>query len=110
MRTRIINKPSDVSAFLGIATGKQARAKAAAAIAVEKARADAALLLETAKRDTLTLQLAQAKAGFDPVKDAAAAEITKTEITASSTNNLYYVIGAIVVVVMIGLYFITKKN
>lgn len=110
MKNRTINKPSEESAFLGIGVGKQATARANAAIAVEKAKTDAALALEIAKRDTLTLQLAQAKAGFDPVKDAAAADLKNTEVTTAASNTIYYVIAAIVVVVMIALYFITKKK
>lgn len=101
---RPIVRPTDTAKFLGIATGKQARARSQAEIDRIKAETEAALKLEQAKRDTLTLQLEQAKAGFTPEKDAQAAEIQKTKIAATSENMIYYVIGAVALIALLFLF------
>ena len=105
-----LKQDPNVSAFLGIGTGKRIRAKA-----------EAARILEEERRKTLSLQMEQAKAGFDPEKDKAAAAIkleetkaaaaiTQTNTDAGVSSTLYYVIGGIVIAVMVGLYFITRKS
>lgn len=104
----IIRRPK-TAAFLGIAEGKQARAKADAQIALINAQAAADAAKAKAERDTLTLQLAQAQAGFTPDKDKAAANLKLAQTAAVSENTIYYVLAAVVVAVLVGIYFIKKR-
>lgn len=102
---RPIKRPDNTANFLGIGVGKKAKAKAQAEIDRIKAETEAALKLEQAKRDTLTLQLEQAKAGFTPEKDAQAAEIQKTKIAATSENMVYYILGAVALIALFVMFY-----
>ncbi len=109
MRRPII-QPSNTSPFLGIGVGKKAKAEAQAKIDIINAQAAADERAAKLAADSLALKLAQAQAGFNPEADAAAAEIQKTQVEASSTNTMYYIIGFVVVAVMAAVYFISKKK
>lgn len=82
--------PAPVSKFLGIGEG---RAKTAAA--------NAQIAIESAKRETAMAEALAANAGYNAVKEKAAAE---------SNNTIYYIIGGIVLILMVSLYFIIKAR
>jgi len=102
------NSDPSVSPFLGIGEGKAKAAKAAAAIA-----------LESSKRETMMQEQLAALAGSNLAAQKAAAESAviaakagaeTSVISADSGTNLYLIIGGIVVVLMVGLYFILKAR
>ena len=96
VQARIKEADPNTSGFLGILEGnaraKTAAANAAAAVAVEKER-----------QNTLALEALAASKGYDPAGDAAKAE------TAGSKTTMYIVIG-VVLILMVGLYFIVKTR
>jgi hypothetical protein len=110
MRQQIINRPTDFSPFLGIATGKR-----------KKAKAEAAAKIEEEKRKTLSLQIEAAKAGYvapevkveqtkaEVEKAKTDAELTTAQTAAQSSNTLYYVIGGVLVAVIVALILIKRK-
>lgn len=98
MRKRPINNNPDESGFLGILQGKK-----------RKAAAEARVKEEEAKRATLLLQLEAARQGFNPEKQAADSAIKLEETKQKSEITLYVIIGVIVAVVMVALYFIKRK-
>lgn len=91
IQAREKEKDPNTSGFLGIGEGKVARAKGDAAVAIEEA-----------KRQTLITQANLAAAGYNPEADAAAAE-------AKSNNVTMYIIIAVVLILMVGLFFILRK-
>lgn len=104
MNRRQIIQPNNISPIFGIFEGKRKRAKAEAAVLLRNQKAEQ-------ERLALAAKVEAEKAGYktDEIKQAEAAAAS-TAIEAASSNTLYYILGAIVVVVMIGLYFITKKR
>lgn len=104
MRRQIIN--SDTSPFLGIGVGKKAKAKAQAKIDIINAQAAADAAKAKLEADSLSLRLAAAQQGYDPQKEATAAEVKKTETTANTQVIMYVAIAAAVLGTM---YFVFKK-
>lgn len=90
VKAREIPKDPNISGFLGIGEGKVTRAKMEAEVAVENA-----------KRLTLVTQANLAAKGYDPAGEALAAD------SANSKTTMYIAIG-VVLVLMAGLYFIIK--
>lgn len=93
----------NISSLFGIFEGKAKARKAAAA-------ADAAVKVQAAKDNTLLLEALAASKGYDPKGDAAKAEIDKLNAESAGDKTLYYVLAAVVVAVMIGLYFIKRRG
>jgi len=92
IKVRTAPNDPNISGFLGIGTGKVAAAKAAGEVAVEEA-----------KRLTLITQANIASKGYDPAAEANAAAV------ASSNTTMYIAIG-VVLILMVGLYFIVKAR
>lgn len=91
------------SGFLGLFEGKR-KAK------IIKEKADAAVKVEEAKRQTLNLQIEAEKAGYKaPEVKQAEAEAQIEAVKSKSESTLYLVIGGIVLVVMGGLFLIKRK-
>lgn len=86
------------SGLFGILEGKRRKAKAEAFIKEEEAR-----------RATYLAQVEAQKQGYDPEKATRDTKIVETQAAVNSEKNLYTTIGLIVVVVMAGLYFIKRK-
>lgn len=107
---RPIKRATDTSAFLGIGSGKKAKREAEARVKVIEAEAAAEAARQKAERDTLLLQLEAAKQGYTPEADAAAAVVEQTKAEALPETTLYLVLGGIVLVVMLALYFILRKK
>ncbi len=103
--SRAYKKPNPAeSPFLGILEGRRARAKAAAAAQAEEE-----------KRKTLLLTSQLAAAGFDPEKQKSEAvqKIEETKVLAvkeetKASTNLYLVMGAVVALLIVGIYIIMK--
>jgi LPXTG-motif cell wall-anchored protein len=94
---------SEISSFLGLFEGKR-KAR------IIKEKADAAVKVEEAKRQTLNLQIEAEKQGYKaPEVRAAEAETAKATIEAKTENSFYLVIAGIVLAVMGGLYLIKRK-
>lgn len=92
IQARQKEKDPNTSGFLGIGEGK-----------VAKAKADGAVAIEEAKRQTLITQANLAAGGYNPQADAAAAE-------AKSNNVTMYIVIGVVLILMVGLYFIIKTR
>lgn len=92
-------KDSNVSPFLGILEGKITTAQAAADVAREQSATNAKMA------DALIAQATQ----FNAAK--AASEQAAAETAATSTSGKYtvYIVVGIVLVLMVGLYFIVKR-
>lgn len=90
VKARVQEANPNTSGFLGILEGKKAKNEAAAAVAIEEA-----------KQKTLTLKALAASKGYDPEGEAIKAE------AAGSKTTTYIVIG-VVLILMVGLYFIIK--
>lgn len=99
MRKRPIKYNPEESEFLGIFEGKK-----------RKAAADARAKEEEAKRATFALQMEAAKNGYNPEKQKADSAIKLEETKQKSDSTLYITIAVIIVVVMVGLYFIKKRS
>lgn len=101
---RPVSRPTQTASLFGIFEGKRKRAKAEAAAKEAAAKAEADKKVIDAK--------AQAqKDGYkseEQIKNET--EALLAALDAQNNNNLYYIIGGIVVAVMIGLYFITRKH
>lgn len=95
--------PNPGESFLGILEGK-ARARTAAA------NADAAIKVEQEKQDTLAMQALAAKNGYDPEAAANKSKVDQENAKSKSDIWLYSILAVVVVVVMIGLYFIVKNK
>lgn len=104
MRTKRLNKSTDTSSFLGIGEGKRKRAKAEAEAKLIAAKT-------AAEKELLAAKVAAEQAGYKTEdQKKAEADLTTVAIEAESSNTLYYILGAVVIAVMIGLYFITRKK
>lgn len=102
--SRPIQKQPETSAFLGILEGKRKRAKAEAEAKVIAAKA-------AAEKEVLAAKQAAAASGYKTEEQVKSETETVTAISeAKSSSTLYYVLGGIVLAVMVGLYFITKKR
>lgn len=97
-----INPGENSSPFLGILEGKAKARKDAAAAA-------AAIAVEKAKQDTYLLQALGAAKGYDPVAAENQAAIDTENAKSKSDIWLYSILGVVVVVVMVGLYFLKKR-
>lgn len=96
------NPAANSNSFLGILEGKAAKAKS-------KAEAEATIAIEEAKQQTLLLQTLAANAGYNPTAEANQAKTDQAKAETKSNAWLYGTLGAVVLVVMVGLYFIMKK-
>ena len=90
IKARTAPNDPNVSGFLGIGEGKVTAAKAAGQVAIEEA-----------KRLTLITQANLATKGYDPAAEANAA-------AAASNNTTMYIAVGVVLILMVGLYFIVK--
>lgn len=75
----------------------------------KKAKADAFVRQEEARRATFLAQVEAQKQGYDPDKPNRDTKIVETQATIQSEKNLYTAMGLIVVAAMVGLYFIKRK-
>lgn len=96
------NPAANQNSFLGIFEGKAAARKSAA-------EADAQAKIEAAKQQTLLMQTLAANAGYNPTAEANQAKTQQANAETKSNAWLYGTLGAVVLVVMVGLYFIMKK-
>jgi cobalamin biosynthesis Mg chelatase CobN len=109
MRRPII-QPTTTPAFLGIGTGKRQRAKAEAAAKLEEERRKTLAAQNEADLKLLAAKTEAAKAGYKtPEQQKSEADVTAAVLDSQSSNTLYYILGAVVVAVMIGLYFIKRR-
>lgn len=106
---------SPTSSFLGIGEGKVKAAKAAAAAQAAASEMQAKLteaMMQLAGTN-IAKQKADAEAALLAAQSAAGTAQAAAEssvISADSGTNLYLIIGGIVVVLMVGLYFIIKAG
>lgn len=114
-KTAFLKTKPAISPFLGIGEGKQKAAKAAAAAQAAASEQQAALadaMMQLAGAN-VAKQKADAEATLISAKSAAEASASAgkvAEIGADSGTNLYLIIGGIVAVLMVGLYFIIKAR
>ena len=99
-----INKESNYSAFLGIGTGKRIRARE------EEKRATIQLQAATAAA-ALRLEAELAAKGFTPAEvKQATAETALKAAEINTTNKLYYILGFVVLIVIVGVVLIKRSK
>ena len=104
----------DESAFLGaiagalvgksLFSGKKKEKEAAARVTVINAERDADLARKEAENKRLRLELEAAKQGYEPNE-----AIREANAVGKTDNNLYLLLGGVVVIVMLAVVFIKRK-